>query len=198
MGFKENLAELKSYSSAAPAANQSKIDHIVSLYEAKRTTFNSALSKTLLLASTNENTIKSGRAEKEYAKVVAKFGKPNKSKEEIKAELKKGRRKVREAGKKLAETKAWLEAETKEYSVKVVLYASAENTSNAAEKKEEETAKKKKTKYFKGLRQVSVGEWLLTLKHPMVNNAEQFFREAFAATANHRPRCFGTAREGAD
>ena len=59
--------------------------------------------------------------------------------------------------------------------MKVVLYASAENTSNAAEKKEEETAKKKKTKYFKGLRQVSVGEWLLTLKHPMVNNAEQFF-----------------------
>ena len=126
-------------------ANQSKNDHIVSIYVAKRTTFNSALSKTLLLASTNENTIKSGRAEKEYAKVVAKFGKPNKSKEEIKAELKKGRRKVREAGKKLAETKAWLEAETKEYSVKVVLYASAENTSNAAEKKEEETAKKKKT-----------------------------------------------------
>ena len=76
MGFKENLAELKSYSSAAPAANQSKIDHIVSLYEAKRTTFNSALSKTLLLASTNENTLKSGRADKEHAKVVAKSGKP--------------------------------------------------------------------------------------------------------------------------
>jgi hypothetical protein len=52
MGVKENIAELKSYVSGAPVANRSKINHIVSLYEAKKTTFNSALSKTLLLAST--------------------------------------------------------------------------------------------------------------------------------------------------
>ena len=193
MGVKENIAELKSYVSGAPVANRSKINHIVSLYEAKKTTFNSALSKTLLLASTNENTIKSGRAEKEYSKIVAKFGKapdfskseksepteanPKKTytKDELKAILKTESRKVRGAGKKLAEAQAWLEAETKDYSVRVVLYTSAENTSKEAEKIEEEIAKKKKTKYFKGLRQVFSGEILLTFKHPMVANAEQFF-----------------------
>ena len=83
MGVKENIAELTSYVSGAPVANRSKINHIVSLYEAKKTTFNSALSKTLLLASTNENAIQSGRAEKAYSKIVAKFGKaPDISKSE--------------------------------------------------------------------------------------------------------------------
>jgi hypothetical protein len=57
----------------------------------------------------------------------------------------------------------------------VVLHTSAENTSKEAEKKEEELAKKKKTKYFKGLRQVFSGEILLTFKHPMIANTEQFF-----------------------
>ena len=76
MGIKENIHELKSYVSGAPAANRTKINHIIKLYEDRRIpTFNYALSKTLLLASGNENTIKSGRADKEYDKVVAKFGK---------------------------------------------------------------------------------------------------------------------------
>ena len=198
MGIKENIHELKSYVSGAPAANRTKINHIIKLYEDRRIpTFNYALSKTLLLASGNENTIKSGRADKEYDKTIAKFGKapvevaqqhaprqgssqtakapsqtakalvaraPPKTppaevkttytKEELKTILKTESRKVRGAGKKVAEAKAWLEAETKDYSVRVVLYTSAENTSKEAEKKEEEIAKKKKTKYFKGLRQV--------------------------------------------
>ena len=146
------------------------------------------------MASTNENTINSGRAEKEYSKIVAKFGKapdfsksqksapmeanPKKTytKDELKAVLKTESRKVRGAGKKLAEAKAWMEAETKDYSVGVVLYTSAENTSKEAEKKDEEIAKKKKTKYFKGLRQVFSGEILLTFKQPMIANAEQLFR----------------------
>ena len=76
MGIKENIHELKSYVSGAPAANRTKINHIIKLYEDRRIpTFNYALSKTLLLASGNEHTIKSGRAEKEYDKIVAKFGK---------------------------------------------------------------------------------------------------------------------------
>ena len=218
MGIKENIHELKSYVSGAPAANRTKINHIIKLYEDRRIpTFNYALSKTLLLASGNENTIKSGRAEKEYDKIVAKFGKapaevaqqqesvesPSRkkreplskappvevkktySKDELKAILKTESRKVRGAGKKLAEAKAWLEAETKDYSVRVVLYTSAENTSKEAEKKEEEIAKKKKTKYFKGLRQVFSGDILLTFKHPMVANAEQLFRQTHATTTNH-------------
>ena len=76
MGIKENIHELKSYVSGAPAANRTKINHIIKLYEDRRIpTFNYALSKTLLLASGNENAIKSGRADEEYDKIVAKFGK---------------------------------------------------------------------------------------------------------------------------
>ena len=77
MGIKENIQELKSYVSGAPEANRTKINHIIKLYEDRRIpTFNNALSKTLLLASGNEHTIKSGRPDKEYQKIVAKFGKP--------------------------------------------------------------------------------------------------------------------------
>ena len=192
-------------------ANRTKINHIMKLYEHRRiATFNNALSKTLLLASGNKHTIKSGRADKEYQKIIAKSGRPpaeeapapkalskntkddskNKkplskappvevkttySKDELKTILKTESRKVRGAGKKLAEAKEWLEAETKDYTVRVVLYTSAENTSKEEEKKEEEIAKKKKTKYFKGLRQAFSGEILLTFKHPMIANTEQFF-----------------------
>ena len=77
MGIQENIRELKSYVGGAPEANRSKINHIIKLYEDRRiATFNNALSKTLLLASGNEHTVKSGRAEKEYQKIVAKFGHP--------------------------------------------------------------------------------------------------------------------------
>ena len=83
MGIQENIRELKSYVGGAPEANRSKINHIIKLYEDRRiATFNNALSKTLLLASGNEHTVKSGRAEKEYQKIVAKFGKAPAEEEE--------------------------------------------------------------------------------------------------------------------
>jgi hypothetical protein len=202
MGIQENIRELKSYVGGAPEANRSKINHIIKLYEDRRiATFNNALSKTLLLASGNEHTVKSGRAEKECQKIVAKFGKapdeeeaPRASSsnikktssnikkgsssappEDLKNILKEGARTSKQAKKLLDKVKAEREAEIKEYSVRVVLYTSAENTSKAEEKKEEELAKKKRTKYFKGLRQVFSGEILLTFKHPMIATAEQFF-----------------------
>ena len=211
MGIQENIRELKSYVGGAPEANRSKINHIIKLYEDRRiATFNNALSKTLLLASGNEHTVKSGRAEKEYQKIVAKFGKAPAEEEDasrasssnikktsssikkgssrapakglsqtppadLKKILKEGARTSRQAKKLLDKVKAEREAEIKEYSVRVVLYTSAENTSKAKEKKEEELAKKKRTKYFEGLRQVFSGEILLTFKHPMIATAEQFF-----------------------
>ena len=205
MGIQENIRELKSYVGGAPEANRSKINHIIRLYEDRRiATFNNALSKTLLLASGNEHTVKSGRAEKEYQKIVAKFGKapveeeaprppPSSNKKtssnikkasssappkDLKKILKEGARTSKQAKKLLDKVKAEREAEIKEYSVRVVLYTSAENTSKAEEKKEEELAKKKRTKYFKGLRQVFSGEILLTFKHPMIATTEQFSANA--------------------
>ena len=202
MGIKENIQELKSYVSGAPEANRTKINHIIKLYEDRRIpTFNNALSKTLLLASGNEHTTKSGRADKEYQKIVAKFGKApaeeapapkalsKKTKDDsknkkplskappvdLKKLLKEGGKASKAAKRAIEKYNAEREAETKHYTVRVVLYTSAENTSKEAEKKEEEIAKKKNTKYFKGLRQVFSGEILLTFKHPMVATTEQSF-----------------------
>jgi hypothetical protein len=123
--------------------------------------------------------------------------------EEIKEILKKNRKDSEESAfKKVAEIKAKMdaeeEAETKDYTVRVVLYTSAENTSKEAEKKEEEIAKKKKTKYFKGLRQVFSGEILLTFKHPMVANAEQFFGKHLQQLLTIDTDYLGKTREGAN
>ena len=107
--------------------------------------------------------MKSGRAEKEYQKIVAKFGKapdeeeaPRASSSNIKktsSSIKKGSssappadlKKILKEGARTSRQQAEREAEIKEYSVRVVLYTSAENTSKA-EEKEEELAKKKRTK----------------------------------------------------
>ena len=66
MTFRSNLTELKSYVSRAPEANISKTRRdVIKLYEDKKIVdFRTALNATILLSSTNKNTIKSGRAEK--------------------------------------------------------------------------------------------------------------------------------------
>jgi hypothetical protein len=75
MTFKRNLTELKSYVSRAPEANRSKIRDVIKLYEDKKiVNFRTALNATLLLSSTNKNTLKSGRAEKEYSSIINKYG----------------------------------------------------------------------------------------------------------------------------
>ena len=75
MTFKSNVTELKSYVSRAPEANRSKIRDVIKLYEDKKiVNFSTALNATILLSSTNKNTIKSGRAEKEYDKIISKYG----------------------------------------------------------------------------------------------------------------------------
>ena len=64
MTFKSNVSELKSYVSRAPEANISKIRDVIKLYEDKKiVNFRTALNATILVSSTNKNTIKSGRAE---------------------------------------------------------------------------------------------------------------------------------------
>ena len=74
MTFESNVSELNSYVSRAPEANRSIIKDVIKLYEDKKiVNFRAALNATLLLSSTNKNTIKSGRAEKEYNKIVDKY-----------------------------------------------------------------------------------------------------------------------------
>jgi len=74
MTFKSNITELRSYLKKAPDANKAKINTVIKLYEDKKiVNFKTALNATLLLASTNKNTIKSGRALKEYETVIDKY-----------------------------------------------------------------------------------------------------------------------------
>jgi hypothetical protein len=74
MTFKQNITELKSYVKAAPEANRSKIEDVIKLYEEKRIpNIKTALNATIQLASKNKNTIKSGRPEREYQKIMTKY-----------------------------------------------------------------------------------------------------------------------------
>ena len=75
MTIKSNVSELKSYISKAPEGNRSKIKQIIKLYEDRKiVNIKTALNVTLLLASTNKNTIKSGKADKAYNNIVEKYG----------------------------------------------------------------------------------------------------------------------------
>jgi len=74
MTFKQNVTELRSYIKQAPPENRAKIQDVIKLYEEKkipniRTAFNAVV----LLSSKNKNTIKSGRVEKEYEKLMVKY-----------------------------------------------------------------------------------------------------------------------------
>ena len=61
--------------SRAPEANRSRIRDVIKLYEDNKiVNFRTALHATILLSSTNKNTIKSGRAEKEYSGIINKYG----------------------------------------------------------------------------------------------------------------------------
>ena len=72
--FSSNIRELKGYTNSAPQTNRDKIKDVISLYEKKKiVNFKTALNTVMLLASKNKNTIKSGRADKEYNKVMNKY-----------------------------------------------------------------------------------------------------------------------------
>jgi septation ring formation regulator EzrA len=74
MTFKQNLTELKSYIKQAPVENRSKIEDVIKLYEEKKIpNIRTALNATILLSSKNKNTIKSGRPEREYQKLMTKY-----------------------------------------------------------------------------------------------------------------------------
>ena len=68
------IQELKGDLKTAPDANKDRIRHIIELYQDKKiANSRTALHVVSLLASKNKLTIKSGRAIKEYDKVVSKY-----------------------------------------------------------------------------------------------------------------------------
>ena len=73
MTFKQMIEELKGDLKTAPDANKGRIRHIIELYQDKKIdNSRTALNLVPWLASKNKLTIKSGRAIKEYDKVVSK------------------------------------------------------------------------------------------------------------------------------
>jgi len=75
MTIKSNVSELKSYISKALEGKRSKIKQIIKLYEDRKiVNIKTALNAPLLLASTNKNKIKSGKADKAYNNIVEKYG----------------------------------------------------------------------------------------------------------------------------
>ena len=74
MIFKQVIQELKGDLKTAPDANKDRIRHIIELYQDKKiANSRTALHVVSLLACKNKLTIKSGRAIKEYDKVVNKY-----------------------------------------------------------------------------------------------------------------------------
>ena len=69
--LQSNVKELKGYLKTAPKTNKTKIQDVIDHYiEKKIKSFNKAQTAVMFLASKNKETIKSGRAIKEYNKLV--------------------------------------------------------------------------------------------------------------------------------
>ena len=73
MTLKTNIAELKSYAAKASKTNKDKINNIIKLYEERKIpNFKTAQNAVIKLSFAI--TTKNGQAEKEYNKVIAKYG----------------------------------------------------------------------------------------------------------------------------
>ena len=75
MPSKTNIKELRSYLSSGPKENRTKKEQIIQLYQDKKiVNYKTALNSIMLLSSRNKHTINSGRPQKEYEKIVSKYG----------------------------------------------------------------------------------------------------------------------------
>ena len=73
MTLKTNIAELKSYAAKASKTNKDKINNSIKLYEERKIpNFKTAHNAVIKLSFAI--TTKNGQAEKEYNKVIAKYG----------------------------------------------------------------------------------------------------------------------------
>ena len=155
MTFKSNISELKSYIFNAPEANKKRIKKLIALYEEKKiVNIKTALNAVQLLASTNKNTIKSGKAIKVYESLVEKYADARPM-----------------TGRLTGYTDAKMEHH---YYLKVILYTSPDDTSQKDERKEQERARNKKYRYSKGLRQIYIGGVQVILKYPLTQNIVEF------------------------
>jgi len=74
MTFKSNLNELRAYKGSAPKENKDKIQKVIDLYSQKKiVNYKTAFNAVMRLASKSKHTIKSGRPDKAYDNIVAKY-----------------------------------------------------------------------------------------------------------------------------
>ena len=71
--FQSNIIDLKSYLRKAPESNKARINEVIKLYEDKKIkNIKTALTTVASLASTNKNTINSGKPSRLYEQVIGK------------------------------------------------------------------------------------------------------------------------------
>ena len=72
--FQANVKDLAGYKKTAPNTNKDKIQDVIDQYNEKKIrNFKTTLHAVMLLSSTNKHTIQSGRADKEYNKLVRAY-----------------------------------------------------------------------------------------------------------------------------
>ena len=72
--FQSNIIDLKSYIRKAPESNKARINEVIKLYEDKKIkNIKTALTTVASLASTNKNTINSGKPSRLYEQVIEKY-----------------------------------------------------------------------------------------------------------------------------
>ena len=72
--FQSNIIDLKSYLRKAPESNKARINEVIKLYEDKKIkNIKTALTTVASLASTNKNTINSGKPSRLYEQVIEKY-----------------------------------------------------------------------------------------------------------------------------
>ena len=152
MTFKSNVSELKSYVSRAPEAKISKIRDVIKLYEDKKiVNFRTALNATLLLSSTNKNTLKSGRAEKEYGKIISKYSTAKPMTGRLKESYKESKETIKKKN-------------FKEYLLDVILYVKNPKSDEPGLDDTEQVRREKKrakaygVRYHDALKQVWIGQ----------------------------------------
>ena len=154
MTFKQNLTKLNAYLINAPTdANRKRIKKIISLYEDKKIpNIQTAVNVCILLISKHKATIP--KAIKTYDELVAKY----EAVQPMTGRL----------------TNYTNVKEVFIYDIRLIFYGSAENVSQQQEEQEEQRAKKTKGRYFKGMRQITLGTFQVKINYPLSTNISEF------------------------
>ena len=190
--FKSNIRVLGSYLKNAPDSNKARINEVIKLYEDKKIrNIKTALNTITSLASTNKNTISSGKPLRLYDTVIDKYSdvfpmtgqRRTRNRQEPQQQSEPIVRRPRGRPKGRAKTQARPEQSTavedgnqiKEYIIDMIFYESQIYNSNDAERAEQRRARNIKGKYLKGMRQMFLGQYTVRLNILLSFNVEEFF-----------------------